>query len=92
MSSGLGAKGPGHDQRKCRFLIANPFYDRASIPPGADKGRLPLFHCLYRGSDQPLITTMVKCRYCRTTGLWYEPREDSPDAEATAAAPRARSA
>jgi hypothetical protein len=25
---------------------------------------------------------MTKCRYCRTHGLWYQPRDDSPDADA----------
>jgi hypothetical protein len=86
MASGLGAKGPGHDQRKCRFLIPNPGCDRAGIPEGVDKTRLPLFLCLYKGAGHPLITTMAKCRYCRTTGLWYQPREDSPDFADTAAA------
>lgn len=82
MSGGLGPKGPGHDQRTCRFLVPNPNYDRAAIPAGADKTRLPLFHCLYKGADRPLLSTMVKCRFCRTTGLWYRPRDDSPDAPA----------
>jgi hypothetical protein len=80
MASVLQPKGPGHDQRRCRFLIANPTYDRASIPAGVDRTRLPLFLCLYKGADHPLITTMAKCKFCRTTGLWYQPREDSPDA------------
>jgi len=81
MTSGLGPKGPGHDQRRCKFLTPNPEFDRGSIPDGAEKGRLPLFLCLYRGPDHPLITTMVKCHYCRTTGLWYQPRDDSPHAQ-----------
>ncbi len=80
MSEGLGPKRPGHDQRKCRFLVPNPDYDRAVIPADADKARLPLFLCLYKGADHPLISTMAKCRFCRTTGLWYQPRDDSPDA------------
>jgi hypothetical protein len=75
----LQPKGPGHDQRKCRFLTANPALDRASIPEGVDRARLPLFLCLYKGDDHPLYTTMVKCKFCRTTGLWYQPRADSPD-------------
>ncbi|MHB8576898.1 MAG: hypothetical protein ACYDCQ_16415 [Dehalococcoidia bacterium] len=79
MTSGLAAKGPGHDQRRCRFLIPNPNLDRAAIPDGVDRARLPLFLCLALGEAKPLITTMVKCRFCRTTQLWYEPREDSPD-------------
>ena len=79
MAGGLAAKGPGHDQRRCRFLIANPGYDRAAIPDGVDRTRLPLFLCLVKGEDHPLYTTMAKCRFCRTTGLWYQPREDSPD-------------
>jgi len=81
MTSALDPKGPGHDQRRCRFLIPNPGYDRSSIPYGAEKGRLALFLCLYKGADHPLITTMVKCRYCRTTGLWFQPRDDIPDAQ-----------
>jgi len=80
MSTDLGPKAPGHDQRKCHFLVANPCYDRGAIPAGANKARLPLFNCLYKGEERPLITTMVKCRYCRNTGLWYQPRHDSPDA------------
>jgi hypothetical protein len=63
----LRPKGPGHDQRRCRFLVANPDVDRSAIPEGVDRTRLPLFLCTAKG--RPLITT-----------LWYQPREDSPDA------------
>lgn len=80
MASPLQAKGPGHDQRRCRFLTANPALDRSAIPEGVDRTRLPLFLCLVKGEDHPLYTTMAKCKFCRTTGLWYQPREDSPDA------------
>lgn len=82
MSSTLDPKGSGHDQRRCRFLTPNPACDRSTIPDGVDKTRLPLFLCHYKGPDHPLITTMAKCKYCRTVGLWYQPREDSPDAVA----------
>ena len=74
----LAAKGPGHDQRRCRFLVPNPEFDRSAIPAGVDRTRLPLFLCLAK--DKPLISTMRKCKFCRETGLWYEPRADSPDA------------
>ena len=74
----LARKGPGHDQRRCRFLTPNPAVDRSAIPEGVDRTRLPLFLCLAKGP--PLITTMRKCKFCRETGLWYEPRPDSPDA------------
>ena len=76
----LAAKGPGHDQRRCRFLAPNPAVDRSAIPAGVDRTRLPLFFCLAKG--KPLISTMRKCKFCRETGLWYEPRADSPDAPA----------
>ena len=74
----LAPKGPGHDQRRCRFLTPNPALDRSAIPEGVDRTRLPLFLCLVKG--KPLITTMRKCKFCRETKLWYQPREDSPDA------------
>jgi hypothetical protein len=74
----LARKGPGHDQRRCRFLEPNPGFDRSAIPDGVDRTRLPLFLCMVKG--KPLFTTMRKCRYCRETGLWYQPRPDSPDA------------
>jgi hypothetical protein len=74
----LAPKGPGHDQRRCRFLVPNPAFDRSAIPEGVDRTRLPLFLCLAKG--RPLISTMRKCKFCRETGLWYQPREDSPDA------------
>ena len=74
----LAAKGPGHDQRRCRFLSPNPDLDRSLLPAGVDRARLPLFLCSVKG--RPLFTTMRKCKFCRETGLWYEPREDSPDA------------
>jgi len=74
----LQPKGPGHDRRRCRFLAPNPAVDRQALPAGADRTRLPLFLCLVKG--RPLITTMRKCKFCRETGLWYQPREDSPDA------------
>lgn len=80
MGTALRPKGPGHDQRRCRFLVPNPNFDRSNIPEGVDRTRLPLFLCLYKGADHPLITTMAKCKYCRTVGLWYQPREDSLDA------------
>ncbi len=76
--SPLAPKGPGHDQRRCRFLVPNPAFDRSAIPEGVDRTRLPLFLCLAKG--RPLISTMRKCKFCRETGLWYQPREDSPDA------------
>jgi hypothetical protein len=76
----LAAKGAGHDQRRCRFLIPNPAVDRSAIPAGVDRTRLPLFLCLAKG--KPLISTMRKCKFCRETALWYEPRGDSPDAPA----------
>ena len=74
----LVAKGPGHDQRRCRFLTPNPAVDRSALPEGVDRIRLPLFLCHVK--DKPLITTMRKCKFCRETGLWYQPRPDSPDA------------
>lgn len=74
----LAVKGPGHDQRRCRFLAPNPALDRSTIPAEVDRTRLPLFLCLAKG--KPLISTMRKCKFCRETGLWYEPRADSPDA------------
>ena len=74
----LARKGPGHDQRRCRFLEPNPALDRSSIPEGVDRTRLPLFLCMVKGA--PLITTMRKCKFCRETNLWYQPRPDSPDA------------
>ena len=74
----LSGKGPGHDQRRCRFLVPNPALDRSTIPEGVDRTRLPLFLCLAK--DKPLISTMRKCKFCRETGLWYQPRADSPDA------------
>jgi hypothetical protein len=73
----LGSKGPGHDQRRCRFLVPNPALDRGTLPEGVDRTRLPLFLCLVKG--RPLLTTMRKCRFCRETNLWYQPRDDSPD-------------
>ena len=79
-SSALRPKGPGHDQRRCRYLAPNPDFDRSAIPEGVDRTRLPLFLCMVKG--KPLITTMVKCKFCRETNLWYQPREDSPDAGA----------
>jgi len=85
----LAPKGPGHDQRTCRFLTPNPAFDRSAIPAGVDRTRLPLFLCRYKGEDRPLITTMVKCKFCRTTGLWYEPRPVSPDAAPAATQPNA---
>ena len=77
---GLRPKGPGHDQRSCRFLTPNPEYDRSAIPEGVDRTRLPLFLCMVK--EKPLFTTMRKCKFCRETNLWYQPREDSPDASA----------
>jgi hypothetical protein len=74
----LAQKGPGHDRRRCRFLTSNPAVDRAAIPEGVDRTRLPLFLCMVKG--KPLITTMRKCKFCRETNLWYQPRDDSPDA------------
>jgi hypothetical protein len=79
----LAAKGAGHDQRRCRFLVPNPDVDRSAIPAGVDRTRLPLFLCLAKG--KPLISTMRKCKFCRESGLWYEPRHDSPDAPAVTA-------
>ena len=73
----LAAKGAGHGQRRCRFLTPNPAVDRSAIPAGMDRTRLPLFLCLAKG--KPLISTMRKCKFCRETGLWYEPRTDSSD-------------
>lgn len=70
----LRPKGPGHDQRRCRFLVANPDVDRSAIPEGVDRTRLPLFLCTAKG--RPLITTMRKCKFCRETNLWYQPREE----------------
>lgn len=73
----LARKGPGHDQRRCRFLEPNPTLDRSAIPEGVDRTRLPLFLCMAKG--KPLVTTMRKCKFCRETNLWYEPRPDSQD-------------
>jgi hypothetical protein len=87
MSTILGPKGPGHDQRRCRFLAANPALDRNAIAEGVDRTRLPLFLCLYKGAEHPLFTTMAKCKYCRTTGLWYEPRDEGADATSAPAMP-----
>ncbi len=77
MTTGLRPKGPGHDQRRCRFLSPNPACDRSSIPEGVDRTRLPLFLCSAKGTDRPLITTMRKCKFCRETNLWYQPREET---------------
>lgn len=74
----LSRKGPGHDQRRCLFLAPNPAIDRQALPEGIDRTRLPLFLCMVKG--RPLYTTMRKCKFCRETGLWYQPRADSPDA------------
>jgi hypothetical protein len=71
------AKGPGHDTRLCRFFSRNPDVDYESIPKDADKSRLGIYLCHVKG--KPLITTMKKCRFCRDTKLWYEPRAESPD-------------
>jgi hypothetical protein len=70
---GLRPKAPGHDMRRCRFLEANPGFDRESIPPGADRTRLPLFLCTAK--ERPVISTMVKCKYCRENRLLYQPLE-----------------
>jgi hypothetical protein len=82
----LGRKGPGHDQRRCRFLVPNPTLDRSTLPEGVDRTRLPLFLCLVKG--RPLLTTMRKCKFCRETNLWYQPRDDSPDSSHAAAQDR----
>ena len=74
-ATGLRPKGPGHDQRRCRFLSPNPACDRASIPEDVDRTRLPLFLCSVKGAERPLITTMRKCKFCRETNLWYQPRD-----------------
>jgi hypothetical protein len=73
MSEALRPKGPGHDQRTCRFLAPNPGFDRSRIPEGVDRTRLPLFLCLAK--EKPVLSTMVKCKYCRENNLLYEPRE-----------------
>jgi hypothetical protein len=73
VSSELRPKGTGHDQRTCRFLGPNPSFDRSSIPAGKDRARLPLFLC--HAKEPPVISTMVKCKYCRENNLLYEPRE-----------------
>lgn len=84
-ASPLRPKGSGHDQRRCRFLVPNPALDRSTLPEGVDRTRLPLFLCTVTG--RPLITTMRKCKFCRETKLWYQPREDSPDALPLAPSP-----
>lgn len=80
----LQPKGPGHDQRRCRFLVPNPEFDRSAIAAGADRTRLPLFHCMVKG--KPLLTTMRKCKFCRETNLWYQPPAEASDR--TAGPPR----
>jgi len=78
-TSGLQPKAPEHDRRTCRFLRPNPGFDRSSIAEGADRARLPLFLCTAK--DPPLMSTMVKCKYCRENGLLYEPRPEGTDSK-----------
>lgn len=74
-ASTLQLKGTGHDQRRCRFLVPNPGFDRANIPEGKDRKPLPLFLCLAR--EKPAFSTMVKCKWCREHDWLYQPLLDS---------------
>jgi hypothetical protein len=58
--------------------MPNPAVDRSTIPAGVDRTRLPLFLCLAK--ERPLISTMRKCKFCRETGLWYQPRLEGAEA------------